>query len=143
MITRGSDSLGSVMRRTHKAAWRSALEALFHVSAVGLVVAVTTIASADAPYDESWHMCVSAEQCVWVEGPGGWPDAVHKDHVKSYTGWLTLRAPYTTYFTPGDCFASTQEWDDYVAATKDRVACLAGRCRIDLEWETVLERCTR
>ncbi len=109
-------------------------ETLCRLGAVGVFVVTAGLGSADAPsYDESWHMCVSAEQCVWVQGGGDWPDAVHKDHVKSYSGWIAATAPYTTYFMPGDCFASRREVDDFIAESRDHVACLAGRCRIDLK----------
>ena len=75
---------------------------------------------------------------VWVLGEGGWPTAVNGSRRTTYLEWVASQAPFTTYFTPSDCFVSEREIEEFEGESREALACSGGRCIIALE-----QRCTR
>ena len=71
-----------------------------------------------------------ASDCVWTVGEGGWPTAVRTEELEAYQRRVAERAPHTTYFGPGDCFASTEAFDAYVEQSRIGVTCRDARCEI-------------
>jgi len=88
--------------------------------------------------DERWYACEEAVQCEWVIGEGGWPAAVRTDSVQAYKQWIQSQAPFTSYFTPGDCFKRDEEFQTFVLESKTRTVCTNMRCVLDIAPE-----CTR
>jgi len=90
---------------------------------------------AGGPSDDTaeWLSCRVGADCNWLIGEGGWPVAVNRARTQDYQAWVHSQAPFTTYYTPSDCFAHGEEFDDYSARSEGAVACAAGSCRIDLE----------
>lgn len=84
----------------------------------------------DDARDAPWLRCEVATDCVWTVGEGGWPTAVRADQLKSYQRQVAERAPHTTYFGPGDCFATTEAFDAYVERSRESVSCTEARCQI-------------
>ncbi|MBW2280465.1 MAG: hypothetical protein JRG76_15860 [Deltaproteobacteria bacterium] len=80
-----------------------------------------------------WSTCGIAADCTWLIGEGGWPVAVNSTRSQDYQAWVQSQAPFTTYYTPSDCFAQGREFDEYSTRSESAIACDAGRCRIDLE----------
>jgi hypothetical protein len=86
----------------------------------------------------SWQACSVAADCVWTIGEAGWPTAVSRVRESDYLDWVASRAPFTTYFTPDDCFVEPAEFSSYVSRSRSSVACQAGICTLGVE-----PRCTR
>ena len=91
----------------------------------------------DGP-DERWFACEAPEHCAWTIGEGGWPVAVRADSVEAYRDWARTQAPFTTYFTPGDCFEREADFEAYARRSRSRVTCDDRRCTIAIE-----PRCNR
>lgn len=82
--------------------------------------------------DERWYACDATVHCEWVIGEGGWPVAVRADSVQAYSQWVRSQAPFTSYFTPGDCFESEAEFQTFVLESKSRMVCADRRCTLDI-----------
>lgn len=82
--------------------------------------------------DERWYACDATVHCEWVIGEGGWPVAVRADSVQAYSQWVRSQAPFTSYFTPGDCFKSEAELQAFVLESKSRMVCADRRCTLDI-----------
>ena len=81
----------------------------------------------------NWYACEDVNNCAWVIGEGGWPVAVGKSSVPAYLEWVQSQAPFTTYFTPEDCFEKDEEFEAYVLQSKSRVSCAARHCALATE----------
>lgn len=109
----------------------------------GLCATVCTLALSasgfadDAPGsggpDAQWYVCDAPEHCAWTIGEGGWPVAVRTESVQAYREWVRSRAPFTTYFAPGDCFMSDDAFQAYARESKSRVMCAGRRCALAIE----------
>ena len=85
-----------------------------------------------------WRACETPDDCEWMIGEGGWPVAVRASSTRAYREWVDSQAPFTTYFMPGDCFVSDEEFKNYLDRSKSRVACVERRCLLEIE-----PRCTK
>jgi hypothetical protein len=110
-----------------------------------IVVLVCFLTSADAgeasetrDANADWYACEVSEDCSWTLGEGGWPAAVRAESISVFLEWVETRAPFTTYFMPGDCFERDEEFQDYIARSKSAVSCAHRRCAL-----TVTPVCTR
>lgn len=83
--------------------------------------------------DVHWYACEASDDCAWVIGEGGWPVAVRASSALAFREWVRSQAPFTTYFTPGDCFGRDEEFELYALESKSRVACVDRRCALEVE----------
>jgi hypothetical protein len=58
--------------------------------------------------------------------------AVRADSAQEYHHWVKSQAPFTSYFTPGDCFESDDEFQAFALESKSRVLCADRRCTLDV-----------
>ncbi len=107
------------------------------VALLAAALACTSGGPGRAPFDGGetveWLSCRTAADCTWLIGEGGWPVAINRERKNDYLAWVRSQAPFTTYYAPSDCFAHSEESDDYAARSQGAVTCDAARCRIDLE----------
>ncbi len=89
--------------------------------------------SVDGGEAVEWLSCRTLADCTWLIGEGGWPVAINRKRKDDYLAWVRSQAPFTTYYTPSDCFAHSQEFDGYTRHSQEAVRCHEGRCRIDLD----------
>ncbi len=83
--------------------------------------------------DPRWYACEVSNDCAWLIGEGGWPVAVRASNTPEYREWAQSQAPFTTYFTPADCFVSDQDFEKYLYQSRSQVACADRRCVLNLE----------
>ena len=109
----------------------------YHRYLCGIVVLVCSLTCAatggasearDASAD--WYACDVSGDCSWALGEGGWPAAVRAEDLSAFLEWVESRAPFTTYFMPGDCFARDEEFQAYIARSKSAVSCVHRRCTL-------------
>lgn len=82
--------------------------------------------------DARWYACEAAAHCQWTIGEGGWPVAVRADSAQEYHHWVKSQAPFTSYFTPGDCFKSDDEFQAFALESRSRMLCTDRRCTLDV-----------
>lgn len=109
---------------------RQSLSARASATGLLLLLAAACTHSIDNGADAPWLRCQAAADCVWAVGEGGWPTAVRADQLEVYQAWLAERAPHTTYFGAGDCFATREAFDAHVERSRESVACRDARCEI-------------
>lgn len=80
--------------------------------------------------DEGWYACEISADCASVSGEGGWPVAVRATRAAEYLEWVRSRASFTSYFTPGDCFAKAEEFEAYVSLSRSDLSCVEHRCSL-------------
>ena len=85
--------------------------------------------------DAHWYACEVSDDCAWLMGEGGWPVAVRASSAQAYRERVHSQAPFTTYFMPGDCFVSDEEFNAYVRISESRVSCEDRRCSLDIHPE--------
>lgn len=122
--------------RQHSVSRRAA--ALAAVLVVGCASGEPVERPDEVPAVASWHVCSVASDCTWTVGEGGWPAAVNAERESDYLAWVESQAPFTTYFTPDDCFLEGEELSAYVSESRSSVDCRAGSCTL-----TVSPHCTR
>lgn len=82
--------------------------------------------------DPLWYACETVDECQWLIGEGGWPVAVRADSAQPYLEWVQTRAPFTTYFMPGDCFVSDEQFKNYLNESRTRVKCVERQCSLGI-----------
>ncbi len=110
----------------------------WNLFATVLVICSSAIGYADearisSVVDAHWYACEAPDDCAWLMGEGGWPVAVRASSTQAYREWVHSQAPFTTYFMPGDCFVSDEEFKAYVLQSKSRISCEGRRCSLDID----------